>query len=278
MRLALIDDVGFAVSADNAWISFESIGLAARTTAEAISRVEEARGSLRAGPGTRVKGEPGFMAPVVTPGKIIAIGLNYMDHVRETGASVPEEPVVFAKFTSALTGPTDPIVLDASATQAADYESELAVVIGTPLRNVGREEALAGVFGYCVANDVSARDIQSTDPRITRAKSLDTFCPIGPWITTRDEIPDPQTLAVRSEVNGEVRQDSNTEQMIFSAAALLEHLSRGTTLQPGDVVLTGTPPGVGFAMDPPRYLQEGDVVVCEIDGLGRLENRVVSYK
>lgn len=274
MRLAVIDGVGFAAAVGDTWFSLESMGVEARTTRDAILQREQISERLHDENRTGLGRDSRLMCPIIAPGKIIAIGLNYMDHVRETGATMPTEPVVFTKFSSALTGPSDPILLDTSATQAADYECELAVVIGAPLRNASVSDALGGVFGYCVANDVSARDLQANDPRISRAKSLDTFCPMGPWITTRDQVSDPQRLSIRAIVNGEPRQESNTEQMIFSVARLIEYLSRGTTLEPGDIILTGTPPGVGFARKPPTYLRKGDVVVCEVEGLGRLENWV----
>ncbi len=277
MRLAFMDGVGFAVSPSDAdaWVSCDSLGISVRTTREAIERDREIRAALESGQAEALRDGPAFRSPIVAPGKIIAIGLNYMDHVRETGGTVPPQPVVFTKFSTSVVGPTDDIELDESVTRAVDYESELAVVIGSRLKNVSADSALEGVFGYCVANDVSARDLQAEDPRITRAKSLDTFCPIGPWITSRDSVGDPQALSISSVVSGVQRQRSNTEQMIFPVASLIEHLSKGTTLEPGDVILTGTPHGVGFVMDPPVYLQPGDVVVCEIQGLGRLENSVV---
>ena len=165
--------------------------------------------------------------------------------------------------------------MDKELTERGDYEVELAVVIGKRTRKVGEDRALDSVFGYTVANDVSARDWQKADGQFDRSKSFDTFCPIGPWITTADEVPDPQGLALRSWVNGELRQDSSTKEMLFDIAHLIHYLSRGMTLEPGDVLLTGTPHGVGFAMEPPRYLAPGDVVECEVEGLGRLRNAVV---
>lgn len=218
----------------------------------------------------------GFLSPVVRPSKIFGIGLNYMDHIRETGASTPDVPVVFAKFPNALTGPSGEIVLRPSLSVAVDYEVEVAAVIGRPIRDATEEDALNAVFGYCVANDVSARDIQRAEAQFSRSKSFDTFCPIGPWITSADEVGDPQALRLTSTINGELRQDSTTAEMIFSVAQLIAFLSQGLTLEPGDVILTGTPHGVGFAMDPPRYLAAGDIVRCDVEKLGYIENAVVN--
>lgn len=216
-----------------------------------------------------------LLCPVVRPAKVIAIGLNYLDHIRETGATSPQQPVVFAKFPNSLVGPQDPIVIDPQLTNEVDYEIELAVVIGRSCRSVPTAAALDVVFGYTIANDVSPRDLQRTDPQLSWAKSVDGFCPIGPWITTADEIEDPQALAIRSFVNAEPRQSSTTGEMLFSVAELIAFLTRTMTLSPGDVILTGTPHGVGFTMSPPRFLAVGDTVRGEIEKLGYLENRVI---
>ena len=213
--------------------------------------------------------------PIVRPGKIIAIGLNYMDHIRETGATAPERPVVFAKFSSSIIGPSDEVIIDPDLTSQGDYEAELAVVIGRPARRVSETDALQHVFGYLVANDVSARDWQKRDGQLSRSKSMDTFCPLGPWITTSDAIAEPNSLAIRSWVNGEPRQDSSTAEMIFSVRQLISFCSQTMTLEPGDVILTGTPHGVGFSRKPPTFLAEGDVIRCEVEGLGYIENVVV---
>ena len=215
-----------------------------------------------------------LLCPIVAPTKVIAIGLNYLDHIRETNAVRPKQPVVFAKFPNALAGPRDPVIVDSELTKEADYEIELAVVIGRACRSVSPVDALDYVFGYAIGNDLSPRDLQRTDAQLSWAKSVDGFCPIGPWITTADEVADPQALAVQSWVNGEPRQSSSTSEMLFPVAELLAHLSRTMTLMPGDVILTGTPHGVGFTMSPPQFLKDGDVVRGEIAGLGYIENAI----
>ncbi|MEY3019391.1 MAG: hypothetical protein RLZZ272_375 [Actinomycetota bacterium] len=265
---------GFAVAhPDGGWVALSDLGITATDTADVIAAAGDILPALATAP--RGREDLVLTCPIVRPSKIVAIGLNYLDHVRETGAKVPERPVVFAKFPSALTAPGAPIVVDPELTEQADYEAELAVVIGRRARRVTRERALEHVFGYAVANDVTARDWQRRDGQFDRAKGFDTFLPIGPWITSVDEVPDPQALPVRTWVDGELRQDSSTSEMVFGVAELIEFLSRGMTLEPGDVIVTGTPHGVGFAMDPPRFLAPGDVVRCRIDPLGELENPVV---
>ena len=213
-----------------------------------------------------------LLAPL-RPGKYLAIGMNYAKHVAEMGhAERPKRQYWFNKQTTCINGPFDPI--DPGVTQMLDYEVELGVVIGRAAKGVTAAEALDHVFGYLVANDVSARDWQRHSPTFTMGKSFDTHGPIGPWIVTADEIPDPQSLALRCLVNGEVRQESNTAGMSFSVAEQIEYLSTAFTLEPGDLLATGTPEGVGAAMDLPRFLQPGDTVRCEIDGIGAIENRV----
>lgn len=259
-----------------AWVPFASLGIDAPDTASAIAYARTAYARVSQGAGRPLDGAVSLHCPVVRPSKILAIGLNYMDHIRETGATAPERPVVFAKYPSALTGPNDVIVVDSRLTEQADYESELAVIIGSTTRWVAEEDALNSVFGYAVANDVSARDWQRMDAQLSRSKSFDTFCPIGPWITTADEVMEPQALGIRSSVNGGERQASSTAEMVFSVAQLITYLSRSMTLAPGDVILTGTPHGVGMAMKPAVYLKPGDSVRCEIDRLGWIENRIVA--
>lgn len=207
------------------------------------------------------------------PSKIIAIGRNYAEHAKETGSDLPKAPLIFAKFPSTLIGQGDAITWSESITQQVDWEVELCVVIGKRARNVSEEDSLKHVFGYTVANDVSARDLQlRTDGQWTRGKSLDTFCPVGPWVVTSDEISDPQNLNVKTTVNGEVRQDDNTKNMIFGVAHLISYCSRMFTLEPGDLILTGTPPGVGEGMKPPTYLKDGDSVTVSVEGIGDLTN------
>jgi 2-keto-4-pentenoate hydratase/2-oxohepta-3-ene-1,7-dioic acid hydratase in catechol pathway len=209
------------------------------------------------------------------PRQIVAIGLNYHDHIRETGMETPERPLVFAKFPSSVAGPADEIVADEGLTSQVDWEVELGVVVGRTMRGVATEDALDHVLGYTIGNDVSARDVQFSDGQWTRAKSFDTFCPLGPAIVTPDEVGDPQALALHTRVNGEVVQDSSTAEMIFGVAELLSFCSRSFTLERGDVILTGTPWGCGGFMDPPRALHPGDVVETEIERLGVLRNPVV---
>lgn len=209
------------------------------------------------------------------PGKIVAVGLNYADHVEEAGMIAPDYPLVFTKFTTSVIGDGEPIEIDPSLTKRLDWEVELAVIVGRKMRRVEAVDALDHVFGYTVANDVSARDLQFADGQWVRSKSLDTCCPLGPVIVPAAEIQDPQKLALRTRVNGETVQDSTTAEMIFGVAELLAFCSRSFTLEPGDVLLTGTPWGCGEFMDPPRSLVHGDVVEVEIDGIGTLRNPVV---
>jgi 2-keto-4-pentenoate hydratase/2-oxohepta-3-ene-1,7-dioic acid hydratase in catechol pathway len=218
--------------------------------------------------------EANIHPPIARPGKIIAIGLNYEDHAQETGAEIPEKPIVFAKYPNTIVGPGAPIRIP-PITEQVDYEAELAVIIGDRAKNVSEAEALDHVFGYTNANDVSARDLQfSEGGQWTRSKSIDTFCPIGPYVATRDEVPDPQALSIRAILNGETVQDGATSKMIFSVAQLVSFLSRGMTLEPGDIIITGTPPGVGMAREPQLWMKPGDEVTIEIEGLGALTNPV----
>lgn len=273
-RLLINDRVEFAASlTGDHWFYLSNLGVEASTTAEAIQQDGLIRGALESPECDPAGGPLRFVAPIVAPEKMFGVGHNYMDHILESDATPPEEPVVFAKFPSSLNDPFGDVLIDETVTTQVDYEVELAVVVGRPTRAVPVDAALEYVYGFAVANDVSARDLQMRQRQIAVSKSCDTFCPIGPWITTADEIVDPQSLRLTSQVNGETRQDSNTSEMIFSAARLIEYISRGMTLKAGDIILTGTPHGVGFRMDPPRYLRAGDAVRCEIEHLGAIENR-----
>lgn len=213
-----------------------------------------------------------LLAPIEPP-NIFAIGRNYRAHVEETGARLPERPLVFMKPTTAVTGPDKPIVLPAAAPQEVDFEAELVIVIGRRARRVQTKQALEFVLGFTCANDVSARDCQRNDKQWPRAKGFDTFCPVGPWIVTPDEI-DPDACPIRSRLNGQPMQDANTSQMIHKVSALISYLSQQFTLLPGTLILTGTPEGVGFARRPPVFLRPGDVIEIEIDGIGTLSNPV----
>jgi len=213
-------------------------------------------------------------APVLRPPKLLAIGLNYADHVAEAGLDTPVHPTVFNKQSTCVVGPTDPVHMP-RASSALDYEGEFAFVIGRRCRHVSRDDAPDVIAGYCVFDDVTVRDWQLRIPTWTIGKSFDTHGPLGPWIVTPDEIRDPHQLRLRTFVNDELRQDSNTKQLIFDCFALVEHLSTAFTLEPGDVVSTGTPGGVGIAQKPPKLLVSGDVVRIEIEGIGQIENRVI---
>jgi 2-keto-4-pentenoate hydratase/2-oxohepta-3-ene-1,7-dioic acid hydratase in catechol pathway len=226
--------------------------------------------------GTRLPlAEVRLEAPVPRPGKFLAIGLNYADHVAESGMEKPLVPVFFNKQSTCVVGPSAPVHLP-RASALLDYEGELGFVIGRRCRHVPRERAAEVIAGYVVVDDVSVRDWQLRTPTMTMGKSFDTHGPMGPWLVTPDEVGDPHALGLRTWVNGELRQESNTRQLIFDCFAQVEHLSTAFTLEPGDVVTTGTPAGVGGAMKPPRFLVAGDVVRIEIERVGRIENRVIA--
>ena len=217
-----------------------------------------------------------LLSPVLAPSKILAIGLNYAPHAAEVDFQPPAKPLLFSKFPSSIIDPGETIRFDPRETSQVDYEAELAVVIGKRARHVTEAEALGHVFGYTACNDVSARDAQFSDVQWVRGKSFDTFCPLGPWIVTADEIPDPQTLPIRCRVNGETLQEANTAEMIFGVAHLVSYFSRMITLEPGDVIASGTPAGVGMARNPQVFMKNGDVVTVEIDGIGALTNPVIA--
>jgi 2-keto-4-pentenoate hydratase/2-oxohepta-3-ene-1,7-dioic acid hydratase in catechol pathway len=215
-----------------------------------------------------------LLPPIERPGKIVALGLNYRDHVEETKAKLPEFPVVFAKFPSAVIGPGDEIVLP-SVSKKIDWEVELGVVIGQTCKDVEISDALDFVGGYMVLNDVTARDLQGHDGQWVRGKSLDTFCPMGPCIVTADELGDASGLKMHTKVNGTIKQDSNTSNLVFDVPHIVSYLSQPFSLEAGDVIATGTPAGVGFTRSPPEYLRHGDEVEAYIEDIGYLRNKVV---
>lgn len=215
------------------------------------------------------------LGPVVpNPGKILCVGLNYQKHAAETGANPPEEPVLFSKFNNAIAAPNEGIPIQADWTQV-DYESELGVVMGGTARNVSVDDALDYVFGYCNMNDLSERRLQMLSGQWLLGKTLDKFLPLGPYVVTADEIPDPQNLSVKGWMNGEPRQDSNTADMIFTVAEVIAYASKVMTLEPGDVISTGTPEGVIMGMNPKMWMKPGDEYIVEVEGLGKLVNRMV---
>ena len=225
-----------------------------------------------------VRGNPRLACPVANVGKFVAIGLNYSDHAAESGMPIPKEPVVFMKATSCIQGANDPVMLPRGSVKT-DWEVELAIVIGTRARYVPATKALDYVAGYAVCNDVSEREFQlERGPQWDKGKGCDTFGPIGPWLVTADEIPNVQRLAMWLDVNGERMQTGNTKTMIFNCAKLVSYVSQFMTLMPGDVITTGTPPGVGMGMKPPRFLKKGDVVTLGIEGLGEQRQEVVAFK
>lgn len=223
-----------------------------------------------------VEGEPRLGSPVSGTGKFICIGLNYADHAAESGMDVPPEPVIFMKASSAICGPNDPIVIPRGSTKT-DWEVELAVIIGKPAKYVSEADAMKHIAGYAVTNDVSERDFQlERAGQWTKGKSCDNYGQIGPWLVTPDEVADPQDLKMWLKVNGETKQDGSTKTMVYGVAYLVSYLSQFMTLHPGDVISTGTPPGVGMGQMPPRYLKQGDVVELGIEGLGMQRQKVVS--
>lgn len=226
-----------------------------------------------------------LLAPIPIPRRnVICLGLNYSEHVKESygargqEAKLPETPVVFTKATTAVTGPTGPIPYDPAVTTQLDWEVELAVIVGRAGKNIPAAEAMSYVYGYTVLNDISARDLQMAGKQYFKGKSLDGACPIGPWIVTADELPDPHNLRLICRVNGVVKQDGRTDIMIFNIPATIAYLSLGMTLLPGDIIATGTPDGVGFARTPPEFLQPGDVLESEIEGIGVLRNPVIGNR
>jgi 2-keto-4-pentenoate hydratase/2-oxohepta-3-ene-1,7-dioic acid hydratase in catechol pathway len=239
----------------------------------ALARIRKAAAKLPA-----VRGNPRLACPVANVGKFIAIGLNYSDHAAESGMPIPKEPVVFMKATSCIQGANDPVMLPRGSVKT-DWEVELAIIIGTRARYVPATKALDCVAGYAVCNDVSEREFQlERGPQWDKGKGCDTFGPIGPWLVTADEIPNVQRLGMWLDVNGERMQTGNTKTMIFNCAKLVSYVSQFMTLMPGDVITTGTPPGVGMGMKPPRFLKKGDVVTLGIEGLGEQRQEIVGFK
>jgi 2,4-didehydro-3-deoxy-L-rhamnonate hydrolase len=226
-----------------------------------------------------VKGRPRLGPCVATPSKFVAIGLNFSDHAKETGSPIPEHPVVFFKSTTCIVGANDNVMIPKDSTQL-DWEVELGVVIGRTARHVAEKDALRHVAGYCIVNDVSERDFQlrKSASQWNKGKGCDTFGPLGPWLVTADAVKDPQNLAMWLDVNGQRRQTGNTKTMIFGVAAIVADVSRYMTLLPGDVITTGTPPGVGMGMKPQQWLNAGDVITLGIDGLGEQRQKVVAFK
>jgi 2-keto-4-pentenoate hydratase/2-oxohepta-3-ene-1,7-dioic acid hydratase in catechol pathway len=248
--------------------SFLAAGSAALLEAQKVERGElpsPSRHKLR---------DVTLLAPVTRPGKIVAVGLNYMDHALETKFEIPTAPVIFAKFSSSIHGPEAPVVIPGDDPQV-DYEAELAVVIGRTAKGVTESEAMDYVAGYMPLNDVSARRWQFADKQWVRGKSCDTFCPTGPWLTTRDAVPDPHALPIRMRVNGNQVQSSNTSNFIFRIPFLIAFIAAAITLEPGDIIATGTPGGVGVFRKPPVFLKAGDVMEVDIEGLGVLSNPLV---
>ncbi len=214
-------------------------------------------------------------APIARPPKFLAVGLNYADHVAEAGLETPENPMIFNKQSTCVTGPTDPIHVP-KVSHVLDYEGELGIVIGRHARHVSRDDAADYIAGYVVVNDATVRDWQFRTPTWTLGKSFDTHGPIGPWIVTTDELTDPHQSTLRTYVNDELRQESNTKHLIFNCFELVEYLTKAFTLEPGDIIATGTPSGIGVVMKPPQLLKEGDVVRIEIEGIGQIENPVIN--
>jgi 2-keto-4-pentenoate hydratase/2-oxohepta-3-ene-1,7-dioic acid hydratase in catechol pathway len=226
-----------------------------------------------------VKGKPRLGPCVAMPSKFVAIGLNFTDHAKETGSPIPEHPVVFFKATSCISGPNDNVMVPKDSTQL-DWEVELVIVIGSKAQHVSEKDALRYVAGYCVGNDVSEREFQlkKSASQWSKGKGCDTFGPLGPWLVTKDEVKDVQSLGMWLDVNGERRQTGNTKTMIFGVAAVVADVSKYMTLLPGDVITTGTPPGVALGMKPPVWLKAGDVITLGIDGLGEQKQKVVPFK
>ncbi|HKI46280.1 MAG TPA: fumarylacetoacetate hydrolase family protein [Balneolales bacterium] len=277
MKLATLKDGRLVVISDNEYVPLEKVGFEG-TMLDLIQagtgKLESLAEVLKTASCSNSLDRENLDAPLNNPSKIVAIGLNYVDHASESKMELPESPLVFTKFPSSITAPFGSIRIPENLTNEVDYEAELGVVIGRKAKNVPLNQALSYVFGYTVLNDVSARDLQFGDKQWVRGKSLDTFCPMGPFIITADEIPDPQNLEIGCSVNGQTLQDANTKDMIFNVADLISQLSYSFTLEPGDIIATGTPSGVGFSRKPPVLLKPGDTVKTWVKGIGELVNPV----
>ena len=277
MKLGVIKNKGAVIITQKGYAQLDNLGISGSLEELIFSgkdRLEKIKDNLKIYSDFIPFENEQLDAPLRNPGKIVAIGLNYIDHASESKMELPKHPLVFTKFNSSITGPYDPIIFPSSLTEKVDYEVELAVVIGKHAKNVTKDSALDHVFGYTVINDVSARDIQFADSQWVRGKSLDTFCPMGPYIVTADEIPNPQDLKLTCDINGEVLQNASTKDMIFSVADLISILSHSFTLEPGDIISTGTPSGVGFIRKPPVYLKNEDIMITEVQKVGKLINKV----
>jgi len=271
MKLALFDDGTGAKIGVVQNESIRPIGFSGSMT-DLIADWDRHKAQVQAAAGAEVKplSSVRLLAPVQRPGKIFAIGLNYADHIAESKMETPKVQVWFTKAVTSINGPFDPIVI-AKSGPMVDYEVELVAVIGKRGRNIAKADAASHVFGYCVGNDVTERMWQHRTPQWSLGKSFDTHAPIGPWITTAEEVGDPHALDLRCYVNGERRQNSNTKNLVFNIWDQIEHLSQAMTLEPGDLIFTGTPGGIGAAMEPRQFLKPGDTVRCEIDKLGAIE-------
>ena len=267
VHLARIDEGGHAVL-----LHEESHHPAADAFREAI-----AAGVPLDGGGVGVTRDYRLLAPITNPSKFFGVGLNYHDHAREGGFEIPDKPIFFLKTPNAIIGPTDHIRFDSDVTTEVDFEVELAIVIGRSVSGGGASAARNAIFGYTVCNDVTARDAQFSDGQWPRSKCFDTFAPLGPWIVTADSI-DTSSLRLRSVVSGERMQDGNTSDLVFGPVEIITYLARSITLEPGDVITTGTPAGVGFTRNPPRFLEDGDVVEVRVDGIGSCANPVSSFR
>lgn len=276
-RLVIENEPRYVVGDGNEnWIALDDLGITINDSGELAAALGQIRTKRDGWTGTTISRDDSlvFLPPIERPVQSIAIGRNYALHVKETGSDLPAQPVIFSKLPSSFTGTDSSITVDSSRTSELDYEVELVVMIGKEAKGVSQDDALDYVAGYLVGNDISARDCQRRDGQFDFAKGMDTFGPLGPWLTTSDEIPDPQNLNLKSTVDGQIRQSSNTEHMIFSIPFLIEYISAVVTLRPGDLIWTGTPHGVALGMPDKPFLQHGQNVTCEIEGLGTVSNTV----